>query len=62
MRLLACIVLKFVTELWPLIDVRISFLSNIFRTNGQILTKLCIQIDVDKFQAIFSFAKLAVEL
>ena len=36
--LLAIIFCKFVTELWPLIDVRILFLLNIFRKNGQNLT------------------------
>ena len=37
----------FVTELWPLVYVRISFPLNIFRTNGQDFTKLykCIYID-----------------
>ena len=38
----------FITELWPLIDVRIPFPLNIFRANGQILTKLCICIYIDK--------------
>ena len=32
----------FVPELWPLIYSKISFPLNIFRTNGQILTKLYI--------------------
>ena len=39
---------KFVTELWPLISVRFSFLLNIFRTNEQNLTTFCINIDIDK--------------
>ena len=39
---------KFVLDLWPLIDVRISFLLNIFRTNGQNFIILCICIDIDK--------------
>ena len=39
---------KFVTELWPLIDVRISFPFNILRMNGQNLTKFCIHINIDK--------------
>ena len=34
-------------ELWPLIDVRISFPLNILRTNGQNLTKFCIHIYID---------------
>ena len=38
---------SFVTELWPLIGVRILFLLNIFRTNGQNLAKPCICIDTD---------------
>ena len=38
---------KFVTELRPLIDVRISFSLNIFRKNGQTLTKFCIHIIID---------------
>ena len=39
---------KFVKKLRPLIDVRISFLLNILRMNGQNLTKYCIHIDIDK--------------
>ena len=39
---------KFLIELWPLIDERISFLFNIFTTNGQFLTIVCIWIDIDK--------------
>ena len=35
---------KFATELRPLIDVRIQFLFNILRMNGQNLTKYCIHI------------------
>ena len=38
---------KFATELWPLIDVRISFPLNILRTNGQNLTKFCIHININ---------------
>ena len=38
----------FVMELWPLNNVRISFPFNIFRTNGQNLTKLYICIYIDK--------------
>ena len=38
--LLSSIFCLFVTELLPLTDVRIVFLLNIFRTNGQNLTKL----------------------
>ena len=39
---------KFATELLPLIDVRIEFLLNILKTNGQIKTKFCIHIIIDK--------------
>ena len=39
---------KSATELWPLIDVRIEFLLNILITNGQIETKFCIHIIIDK--------------
>ena len=47
---------KFATELLPLIDVRIEFLFNIFKSNrpiktkfcGQNLTKFCIHIIIDK--------------
>ena len=42
LELLAGIFHKFVTELWPLIDFRFLFLLNIFRKNGQNLTKFCI--------------------
>ena len=35
-------------ELWPLIHVRIWFLLNILRTNGQVETKFCIHIIIDK--------------
>ena len=38
---------KFITELQPLIDARISFPLNILRTNGQNLTKFCMHIYVD---------------
>ena len=46
-RLLHDIYDLFVTELWPKIYVRISFLLNIFRPNGQNLTRLykCIYIE-----------------
>ena len=37
-----------VTELWPLIDVRISIPLNIWRMNGQNLTKFCIYIYIGK--------------
>ena len=37
------------TELWPLIDVSISFHSISFnRVNGRNLTKFCICIDIDR--------------
>ena len=39
---------KFATELRPLIDVRIKFLLNIFKTNRPIKTKFCIHIIIDK--------------
>ena len=39
---------KFATELLPLIDVRIEFLLNIFKTNRPIKTKFCIHIIIDK--------------
>ena len=34
---------KFATELLPLIDVRIEFVFNIFKTNRPIKTKFCKQ-------------------
>ena len=40
---------KFATELWPLIDFRISFPLNILRMN-QNLTKFCIHIHINKIQ------------
>ena len=39
---------KFATELRPLIDVRISFLLSILKTNRPIKTKFCIHIIIDK--------------
>ena len=39
---------KLETELRPLIDVKIQFLFNILRMNGQILTKFCIHLIIDK--------------
>ena len=39
---------NFATELRPLIDVRIWFLLNILRMNGQNLTKFCLHIIIDK--------------
>ena len=46
--LLPAIFRKFVTESWPLIDVRFSFQFNISRKNGQNLIKFYICIDIDK--------------
>ena len=40
------IFLNFSTELWPLIDVKISIFLNIFRNNEWILIKLCLCIDI----------------
>ena len=40
---------KFATELLPLIDVRIEFLFNIFKTKRPIKTKFCKHIIIDKF-------------
>ena len=34
------------TELWPLIDVKISICLNIFRNNEWILIKFCLYIDI----------------
>ena len=39
---------KFATELQPLIDIRNWFLLNIFRMDGQNLTKFCIHFNIDK--------------
>ena len=39
---------KFATELLHLIDVRIEFLFNIFKTNRPIKTKFCKHIIIDK--------------
>ena len=39
---------QFLTELWPLIDVRILFMLNILLINLWILIKFCICIDIDK--------------
>ena len=39
---------KFATELLPLIDVRIEFLSNILKTNRPIKTKFYKNIIIDK--------------
>ena len=44
---------KFATELLPLIDVRIEFLFNIFKTNRPIKTKFCKQIIIDKIYMYF---------
>ena len=41
---------KFIWELWPLIDIRISFPLNILRTNWSNLTKFCTCIDIDKIK------------
>ena len=58
---------KFATELRPLIDVRIKFLLNIWKTNRPIKTKFCIHIIIDKINIrivnlIFVFRKFATEL
>ena len=39
---------KFATELLPLIDIRIEFLFNIFKTNRPIKTKFCKHIIINK--------------
>ena len=39
---------KFATELLPLIEVRIGFLFNIFKTNRPIKTKFCKHIIIAK--------------
>ena len=39
---------QFLTELWPLIDIRILFMFNILWNNLWILIKFCICIDIDK--------------
>ena len=46
--LLHIIFLTFVPELLPLIYIKISFPSNILRTNGQNFTKFYISIHIDK--------------
>ena len=46
--LLPVIFRKILTELRPLIDVRISFPLNILRTIWQNPTKLCMRINIDK--------------
>ena len=42
------IFLYFVTELWPLIDVRFLFPLNIVRTHKLNFTKFCVLIDINK--------------
>ena len=39
---------QFLTELWPLIDVRILFMLNILWINLWISIKFCLWIDIDK--------------
>ena len=39
---------QFLTELWPLIDVRILFMLNILWINLWISIKYCVSIDIDK--------------
>ena len=53
---------KLITVLWPLIDVRISFLLNILRTNWWNLTKFCKCIYIDKIWAVINqyFFKLNI--
>ena len=46
--LLSIIFYKFATVLRSLIDVRIWFLLNILKMNGQNLTKFCTHIIIDK--------------
>ena len=47
--LLHIIFRTFIHELWPLIYVKILFLFNILRTNGQNFTKFYICNHIDKF-------------
>ena len=60
MGLLPDIFRIFITKLWPLIDVRISFLLNIFRTNGQNFTKFVYALVLTRSTCFF--CKLAPEL
>ena len=46
LRLKHEIVPNFSTELWSLIDVKISIFLNIFRNNEWILIKFCLRIDI----------------
>ena len=39
---------KFAIELRPMINIRIQFLLNIWKTNSPIKTKFCIHIIIDK--------------
>ena len=48
LRLFSVIFRKCVTELWPMFDVRISFLLHILRKNWQNFTKFYIYIHIDK--------------
>ena len=48
---------KFATELLPLIDVRIEFLFNIFKTNRPIKTKFCKHIIIDKIYIVLWYCK-----
>ena len=52
-RTIGPLVCKFATELLPLIDVRIRFLHNIFRTNFQNKTKFCIHIIIDNVVIVY---------
>ena len=47
--LMHVILCTFVPELWPLIYAKISFPSNILRTNGQNFNKFYICINIEKF-------------
>ena len=42
------VIFRIVIELWPFIDFRFSFPFNIYRKNGQNLTKFCLCIGIDK--------------
>ena len=54
---------QFLTELWPLIDIRILFMLNILRINLWISIKFFICIDIDKIWMIEQyFSSFSTEL
>ena len=53
---------NFITEVWPLIDVKMLFTLNILRTKQWILTKYCIYALILTYSRLDSFTSIYANL